>query len=175
MSCPHALPALPIGMLHHQSPAESSQRSESISGLPAVSLARTPVCPSTEGRKQYQYYYKQCKPALATATIATKPAWAPAKHSTGCTGRSLHVLACPWRQATLARSCHNVSTCLCQAARYHGITSECPALEIKMCMTTAIIGSHVVRLMDPLVSIPVVVEPAFLFQRGKTGTGRIWS
>jgi hypothetical protein len=106
---------------------------------------------SIHRRKQYQYYDKQCKPALATATIATKPAWAPAKHSTGRTGRSLHVLACPWRQATLARSCHNVSTCLCQAAHYHGITSECPALEIKMCMTTAIVRSHVVRLMDPRV------------------------
>ena len=30
-------------------------------------------------------------------------------------------------------------------------------LEIKMCIES----SHVVRLMDPLVSIPVVVEPAF--------------
>lgn len=176
MSCPHALPALPIGMLHHQSPAESSQRSESISGLPAVSLARTPVCPSIEGRKQYQYYDKQCKPALATATIVYQARVGARK--------ALHwshwaQLACACMSMApsdpCSRSCHNVSTCLCQAARYHGITSECPALEIKMCMTTAIIGSHVVRLMDPLVSIPVVVEPAFLLQRGKTGTGRIWS
>lgn len=57
-------------------------------------------------------YYQAMQPALATATIATKPVWALAKHSTGRTGRSLHVLACPWRQATLARSCHDVSTCL---------------------------------------------------------------
>lgn len=33
-------------------------------------------------------------------------------------------------------------------------------LEIKMCIES----SHVVRLMDPLVSMPVVVEPAFLLQ-----------
>ena len=174
MSCPHALPALPIGMLHHQSPAESSQRSESISGLPAVSLARTPVCPSTEGRKQYQYYYKQCKPALATATIATKPAWAPAKHSTGCTGRSLHVLACPWRQATLARSCHNVSTYSAQAGSLPWNHKRVLSLEIKMCIHH---WSHVVRLMDPLVSIPTGRWACFvfLFQTGNSGTGRISS
>jgi len=64
------------------------------------------------------------QPALATDTIATKSAWARAKHSTGRTGRSLHVLACRWRQATLARSCHNVSTYLAQAVRYHGTTSD---------------------------------------------------
>ena len=112
------------------------------------------------------------RPALATGTIAT---WASAKHSTGRAGRSLHVLASPWRQVTLARSCYD-------RGRKHLALPGSPLpwnhkrvlrLEIKMCM----IGSHVVRLMA-LVSIPVSHEPAFVSVRskaGKTGTGRISS
>ena len=134
-------------------PIENNARLKAVIGQKYLRPVRCQPCSYAHRRKEAIMQDNQAmQPALATATIATKPAWALAKHSTGRTGRSLHVLACPWRQATLARSCHNVSTCLCQAARYHGITSESFVWEIKMCIDE----SRVVRLMDPLVSIPVV-------------------
>jgi hypothetical protein len=50
------------------------------------------------------------QPALATGHYCYQAGESARKALTGRTGRSLQVLAYSWRQATLARSCHDVST-----------------------------------------------------------------